>query len=157
MAGALRLISGMAVVGTAIWAGFLYRSPWIVLLLAISFTVLYVGGKLAQWRMLARMHGIASVLKALMVTLPIQAIVSGVFFLIGVGIGAIAGQRDFAARLEGFDFALAGGLTSENVAAAITLTGADIVDVSSGVESRPGEKDPELIRRFLRAAKAARA
>lgn len=54
-------------------------------------------------------------------------------------------------------FALAGGLTPENVAAAIDLTGAAIVDVSSGVESRPGEKDPELIRRFLQAAKAARA
>lgn len=53
-------------------------------------------------------------------------------------------------------FALAGGLTPENVAAAIALTGAAIVDVSSGVESRPGEKDPELIRRFLRAAKAAK-
>lgn len=53
-------------------------------------------------------------------------------------------------------YALAGGLTPENVAAAIRLTSAAIVDVSSGVESRPGEKDPELIRRFLRAAKAAR-
>ncbi len=53
-------------------------------------------------------------------------------------------------------FALAGGLTPENVAAAIDLTGAAIVDVSSGVESRPGQKDPELIRRFLQAAKAAK-
>ncbi|AHB49738.1 N-(5'-phosphoribosyl)anthranilate isomerase [Hyphomicrobium nitrativorans NL23] len=53
-------------------------------------------------------------------------------------------------------FALAGGLTPENVAAAIALTGAAIVDVSSGVESRPGEKDPERIRRFLKAAKVAK-
>ena len=53
-------------------------------------------------------------------------------------------------------FALAGGLTPENVAAAIALTGAAVVDVSSGVESRPGEKDPDLIRRFLQAAKAAK-
>jgi len=53
-------------------------------------------------------------------------------------------------------FVLAGGLTADNVAAAIALTGAEIVDVSSGVESRPGEKDPELIRRFLQAAKAAK-
>jgi len=57
---------------------------------------------------------------------------------------------------RGQPFALAGGLTPENVAAAITLTGAAIVDVSSGVESRPGEKDPALIRRFLHAAKAAK-
>lgn len=50
-------------------------------------------------------------------------------------------------------FVLSGGLTPDNVAEAIRFTGAATVDVSSGVESRPGEKDPELIRRFLRAAK----
>jgi phosphoribosylanthranilate isomerase len=50
-------------------------------------------------------------------------------------------------------FMLSGGLTPDNVAEAIRITGAPMVDVSSGVESRPGEKDPELIRRFLRAAK----
>jgi phosphoribosylanthranilate isomerase len=55
-----------------------------------------------------------------------------------------------------YPFALAGGLDPDNVAEAIRLTGAAVVDVSSGVESRPGEKDPELIRRFLRAAKAAK-
>ncbi len=53
-------------------------------------------------------------------------------------------------------FALAGGLTPDNVSAAIQLTGAPIVDVSSGVEQAPGQKDPELIRRFLKAAKAAK-
>lgn len=53
-------------------------------------------------------------------------------------------------------FALSGGLTPENVSEAIRLTGARIVDVSSGVETRPGEKSPELIRRFLHAAKAAK-
>lgn len=50
-------------------------------------------------------------------------------------------------------FMLSGGLTPDNVAEAIRVTGAAMVDVSSGVELRPGEKDPELIRRFLRAAK----
>jgi phosphoribosylanthranilate isomerase len=54
------------------------------------------------------------------------------------------------------DYMLAGGLTPANVAEAIRLTGATAVDVSSGVESRPGEKDPELIRSFLHAAKTAR-
>jgi phosphoribosylanthranilate isomerase len=55
----------------------------------------------------------------------------------------------------GAAFMLSGGLTPDNVAEAIRITGARMVDVSSGVESRPGEKDPELIRRFLRAAKTA--
>ena len=53
-------------------------------------------------------------------------------------------------------FALAGGLTPDNVGEAIARTGAAIVDVSSGVESRPGRKDPGLIRRFLQAAKGAK-
>jgi phosphoribosylanthranilate isomerase len=50
-------------------------------------------------------------------------------------------------------FALSGGLTPDTVGEAIRLTGASLVDVSSGVERVPGEKDPELVRRFIRAAK----
>lgn len=53
------------------------------------------------------------------------------------------------------DFMLSGGLNPDNVATAIRLTGAPAVDVSSGVEVRPGVKDVGLIARFLAAAKAA--
>jgi phosphoribosylanthranilate isomerase len=49
---------------------------------------------------------------------------------------------------------LAGGLTPDNVAAAIARTGARQIDLSSGVESAPGIKDPNLIKAFLKAAKA---
>ncbi len=52
-----------------------------------------------------------------------------------------------------FPFALAGGLNPDNVAAAIELTRAAIVDVSSGVEACPGKKDPSLIASFIAAAK----
>jgi phosphoribosylanthranilate isomerase len=50
------------------------------------------------------------------------------------------------------DYMLSGGLSADNVATAIRLTGAWAVDVSSGVESRPGEKDQGAITRFLAAA-----
>jgi phosphoribosylanthranilate isomerase len=52
---------------------------------------------------------------------------------------------------------LAGGLTPENVAAAVQLTGAEQIDVSSGVESLPGYKDPKRVRAFVAAAVAAAA
>ena len=48
-------------------------------------------------------------------------------------------------------YMLSGGLTPQNVVEAIRQTAARAVDVSSGVESTPGVKDPELIRRFLDA------
>jgi phosphoribosylanthranilate isomerase len=50
---------------------------------------------------------------------------------------------------------LAGGLTPENVGAAIAASGARAVDVTSGVETAPGIKDATLIRAFVRAARAA--
>ncbi|WP_044560583.1 phosphoribosylanthranilate isomerase [Azospirillum sp. B4] len=49
---------------------------------------------------------------------------------------------------------LSGGLTPDTVAEAIRISGADAVDVSSGVEDRPGHKDPALIRAFLDAIRA---
>ncbi|WP_415236487.1 phosphoribosylanthranilate isomerase [Sneathiella sp.] len=45
---------------------------------------------------------------------------------------------------------LAGGLNKENVAQAVTISGADFVDTSSGVEEKPGKKDPAAIHEFLK-------
>lgn len=60
--------------------------------------------------------------------------------------------------LDGFDhpapWALSGGLTPENVAEAVHVTGAEMVDVSSGVESAPGVKDVDKIARFLQSVAA---
>ncbi|MHA1165803.1 MAG: phosphoribosylanthranilate isomerase [Alphaproteobacteria bacterium] len=61
----------------------------------------------------------------------------------------------FAGVEKNANFMLSGGLNPDNVRLAIATTGAPMVDVSSGVESAPGEKDPGLIRSFIAAAKAA--
>ncbi len=61
--------------------------------------------------------------------------------------------------LNGLDpklsFMLSGGLTPDNVAEAIRLTRSQAVDVSTGVESGPGLKDPARIEAFIRAARTA--
>ena len=51
-------------------------------------------------------------------------------------------------------FMVSGGLTADNVAEALRVTRAGGVDVSSSVERAPGVKDPQLIERFIRAARA---
>ena len=60
--------------------------------------------------------------------------------------------RSYTGRQPWF---LAGGLTRANVGAAIAQSGAALVDVSSGVETKPGVKSPAKIRAFLAAVRAA--
>src|SRR5580692_7351192 len=57
----------------------------------------------------------------------------------------------------GVPFMLSGGLDAANVGEALRITRAPGVDVSSGVERAPGEKDPDKIRAFVRAARVAAA
>jgi phosphoribosylanthranilate isomerase len=68
------------------------------------------------------------------------------------GNGLAFDWRLIAGRRWPVPWMLAGGLTPENVAEAIRMTGARQVDVSSGVESAPGVKDAARIRAFVAAA-----
>ena len=68
------------------------------------------------------------------------------------GNGVTFDWRLIANRRWSKPWMLAGGLNADNVAQAIALTGAAQVDVSSGVETAPGVKDPDRIRAFIKAA-----
>jgi phosphoribosylanthranilate isomerase len=57
----------------------------------------------------------------------------------------------------GVPFMVSGGLNAENVGEALRITRAPGVDVSSGVERAPGQKDLDKIRGFIRAARDAAA
>jgi phosphoribosylanthranilate isomerase len=63
--------------------------------------------------------------------------------------------RLIAGRRWARPWMLAGGLDATNVAEAVRLTGAPQLDVSSGVESAPGVKDPALVEAFVAAARSA--
>src|SRR5580658_4139273 len=73
------------------------------------------------------------------------------------GLGKVFDWRLLENLHPGVPFMLSGGLNAGNVGEALRITRAPGVDVSSGVERTPGEKDPEKIRAFVRAARAAAA
>ncbi|MBZ9893704.1 phosphoribosylanthranilate isomerase [Mesorhizobium sp. B2-2-4] len=56
----------------------------------------------------------------------------------------------------GLDYMLSGGLNAANIGDALRLASPPGIDISSGVESAPGVKDPALIEQFFRAVKAVR-
>jgi phosphoribosylanthranilate isomerase len=69
------------------------------------------------------------------------------------GNGLAFDWRLIAGRAWRRPWMLSGGLTAALLPEAVRVSGAAMVDVSSGVESRPGEKDPDKIRAFLAAAR----
>jgi phosphoribosylanthranilate isomerase len=70
------------------------------------------------------------------------------------GLGAVFDWRLLENLALKSPFMVSGGLTADNVADAVRITRAGGVDVSSGVERAPGIKDIDMIRKFVRAARA---
>ena len=75
----------------------------------------------------------------------------------GVPFDWAAARALFSSAPAGVQMIVAGGLTPENVAHAIAQLNPWGVDVSSGIESSPGRKDPALLARFIQTARAAAA
>jgi phosphoribosylanthranilate isomerase len=73
------------------------------------------------------------------------------------GNGVSFDWRLLAALDPGVEYMLSGGLNAGNIADALRLASPPGIDISSGVESVPGVKDPALIAKFFEAVKTARA
>ncbi|TPK48755.1 phosphoribosylanthranilate isomerase [Mesorhizobium sp. B2-5-4] len=72
------------------------------------------------------------------------------------GNGVVFDWRILAGLDAGIDYMLSGGLNAANIGDALRLANPPAIDISSGVESVPGVKDPALIEQFFRAVRAAR-
>ena len=108
--GGLRMAAGLTVLAAMIGAGWGHRSPWIVVLATPAFTALYALGKWNAWKMAWRIGGLKQIILATLTTLPIQAVLAGVLYLVGLGLGRlITGYRPIA-ELSAADVAGAGML-----------------------------------------------
>ncbi|RWQ64933.1 phosphoribosylanthranilate isomerase [Mesorhizobium sp.] len=72
------------------------------------------------------------------------------------GNGVAFDWRILAGLDAGVDYMLSGGINAANIGDALRLANPSGLDISSGVESAPGVKDPALIEQFFRAVRAAR-
>ena len=73
----------------------------------------------------------------------------------GAGSGRAVDWASLPAPPPGVRFGLAGGLNPHNVAEAVRRMNPHLVDVSSGVETSPGVKDPAAMRAFVHNARTA--
>ena len=76
----LRLVCGLLLVGSAMAAGFMLRSPWIILPMGLAFSALFVIGKWKAWRLTLRSLGWKAFLTGLFSTVPIQMMIVALFY-----------------------------------------------------------------------------
>lgn len=120
---ALRIAAGLLLVGAAVYAGFAARSPWIILALAVVFTVCHAAGRWRGWQKAVTEHGTATILKGVLSTFVAQCILVGLLYLIGYGLGALINGDRVAAPFSMTDIkgvALL-GTVSIGIAALLTL------------------------------------
>ncbi|WP_422096790.1 SMI1/KNR4 family protein [Variovorax sp.] len=149
LAPVLRIAMGLLIVLAMGTAGWLHRSPWIVLLATPLFTVLYALGKWNAWTLAWRLGGAQRIALSALVTLPIQAVLAGVFYLLGLGLSMLLAPAATIAAFSGADAQWAAALFVLAVAvsaAIIRLEAAapEPVAATPSPASPAAEAEPEL-------------
>lgn len=99
-----RLILAISVLLFAAWYGFKHSHPWNILILGLVFTLLYIGGKWASWKLVLQNGHIFEAIKGVFITIPIQTLLAGVFYLIGLGVGKLTTTQSIASMITKQDF-----------------------------------------------------
>lgn len=134
----LRLAAALLVVATMLAVGWVQRSPWIVLLATPVFTVLYALGKWNSWKMAWRNGGAPQIALSVLVTLPIQAVVAGVFYVVGVGLGRLVAGNRALALLSATDIVTVAALLAVGAAISTVVIRLESAAVAAaGVASTP--------------------
>lgn len=134
----LRLIVSIGTIIALIGAGFNYRSPWIILLATPPLTVLYILGKWSSWQLAWRLGGLNRIVAAIFATIPVQAMVGGLFYLIGLGLGTLFGPATQIASLSTVDVTMTAVLFVIGLALAVL-----VASLSSSLPAIAGETAPE--------------
>jgi SMI1/KNR4 family protein SUKH-1 len=137
----------LTIVVAMIVAGWLHRSPWLVALVTPAFTVLYALGKWNAWTAAWRVGGAKQIALATALALPIQAVVAGVFYLLGLGLGRLVTGYAPIVALSSADALGAGVLFAVGVAVSaviIRLEGAPSPSLHADVTAPTEEPELEL-------------
>lgn len=110
VSGTLRIASGLGILTTMGYAGFIHRSPWIIGIFGAVFAILYIQGKWPQWRTGFRVQPVLTLAAGLPTTLLVQTVLAAIVYFIGFGIGSLIAPRPVATDLQSFDWWLAAGL-----------------------------------------------
>jgi len=150
LAPVLRIAMGLLIVLAMGAAGWLHRSPWIVLLATPLFTVLYALGKWNAWTLAWRLGGAKRIALSALVTLPIQAVLAGVFYLLGLGLSMLLAPTAPVAAFSTSDVQWAAALFVVAVAVSAAIIGLEsqaspaAPEPMVGTPSPAPEAEPEL-------------
>jgi hypothetical protein len=86
---ALRIFTGLGIVGIVGWTGFSGFSPYVIPVMGMAFTIVFVVGKLASWRRALAGGQIGAAVRGLPITFLIQTILVALIYLVGLGLGAL--------------------------------------------------------------------
>lgn len=135
----LRALCGLWIVGAAMGAGFMLRSPWIIAPMGVAFSVLFVIGKWDAWKHAFRTTGWKCLPLGLFTTLPVQCLIVALFYGVALGFTLLS---DTERSLQPF------GAWDMNYAAAVLFLGGALGIAAQVMESRAHPDDSYLLSKL---------